>query len=269
MKKSISLAQILFFSSIAFSMSSCNLISSAGLSSKGLPAAEVPAELDSETITSEVIVDHSAWNSLLQKYVSKEGLVNYKGFAKDVQKLDAYLQLLAENKPTKDWSAQEQLAYYINSYNANTVKLILNNYPTKSIKDIDGAWTKDIVNIGDVKISLGGIENSILRKMNEPRIHFAINCASISCPKLLNEAFTASKINEQLDKVTKDFINSDKNEISKNSVKLSSIFDWYKKDFIADGNSVIDYINQYSQVKVAKATTISYKEYNWNLNEQK
>jgi len=269
MIRSIYLAQIFLVSSIAFSMSSCNLISSAGLSSKGLPTAEAPAELPSATTASEVNIDHSAWNSLLQKYVSKEGLVNYRGFAKDTQKLDDYLQLLSKNKPTKDWSVQEQLAYYINSYNANTVKLILNNYPTKSIKDIDGAWTKEIVNIGDVKISLGGIENSILRKMNEPRIHFAINCASISCPKLLNEAFTASKINEQLDKVTKDFINSDKNDIAKNSVKLSSIFDWYKKDFIADGKTILDYVNKYSDVKVASGTAISYKDYNWNLNEQK
>ena len=269
MRRSIYLAQIALVSSIAISMSSCNLISSAGLSSKGLPTAEAPAELPSETSASEIIVDHSAWNTLLQKYVSKEGLVNYKGLAKDQQKLNEYLQMLSKNKPTKDWSVQEQLAYYINSYNANTVKLILNNYPTKSIKDIDGAWTKDIVNIGDVKISLGGIENSILRKMNEPRIHFAINCASVSCPKLLNEAFTASKINEQLDKVTKDFINSDKNDISKNSVKLSSIFDWYKKDFTLDGKTVLDYINKYSEVKVASGTAISYKDYNWNLNEQK
>ena len=252
----------------ALFLSSCNLISSAGLSSKGLPTNEAPEELPSTTANSEVNVDHSEWNTLLEKHVSSEGLVDYKGFMKDRAQLNGYLSKLSAMKPTKDWSVQEQLAYYINIYNAYTVDLILNNYPTKSIKDIDGPWTKDIVPIGDVKISLGGIENSILRKMNEPRIHFAINCASISCPKLLNEAYTASKINEQLDRVTKEFVNSDKNEISKNSAKLSSIFDWYKKDFTEDGKTVLDYVNKYSDVKVDAGTSVTYKDYNWNLNEQ-
>ena len=160
------------------------------------------------------------------------------------------------------------LAYYINLYNAYTVDLILRNYPTKSIKDIDSPWTKEFVKVGDTEISLGGIENSVLRKMNEPRIHFAINCASISCPKLLNEAFTANKIEEQLERVTKEFVNSDKNEISKNSVKLSSIFDWYKKDFKENG-TVIDYVNQYSNTKINSGASVSYKEYDWNLNEAK
>lgn len=249
-------------------LSSCNLISSAGLSSKGLPASETSVELRSATANSAVNVDHSEWNTLLKKHVSSEGLVDYKGFMKDRAQLNAYLSKLSKLKPTKDWSTQEQLAYYINIYNAYTVDLILNNYPTKSIKDISGNWTKEFVTIRDVEISLGGIENSILRKMNEPRIHFAINCASISCPKLLNEAFTAAKINEQLDRVTKEFVNSDKNEISKNSAKLSSIFDWYKRDFTENGETLIDYVNKYSNIKVQTGTAITYKEYNWNLNEQ-
>jgi hypothetical protein len=120
---------------------------------------------------------------------------------------------LSENKPDKKWSVQEQLAYYINTYNAYTLNLILDNYPVKSIRDLDGPWTKAIVPVGDVMMSLAGIENSLLRKMNEPRIHFAINCASFSCPKLLNETFTAGKINEQLERVTLNFINSEKNEL--------------------------------------------------------
>ena len=161
------------------------------------------------------------------------------------------------------------LAYYINTYNAYTVELILNNYPVKSIKDISGAWTKGIVPIGNTKLSLGGIENGILRKMEEPRIHFAINCASYSCPKLLNEAFTAARINEQLDKVTIDFINGNKNELSANSPKLSSIFDWYQKDFTINGKQdVIGYINEYAISKINPSAQINYKEYNWKLNEQ-
>ncbi len=269
MKKQTYYILIFVFGALFIGVTSCNLISSAGFSSKGLPTKDASGELSSTTANSEVNVDHSEWNSLLKKHVSKEGLLDYKGFMKDRKQLNAYLSKLAKIKPTKDWSVQEQLAYYINIYNAYTVDLILNNYPTKSIKDINGNWTKDIVSIGDVKISLGGIENSILRKMNEPRMHFAINCASISCPKLLNEAYTAAKINEQLDRVTKEFINSDKNEISKNSAKLSSIFDWYKKDFTEDVVTVVDYVNKYSDVRIAKGTAVTYKDYNWNLNEQK
>jgi hypothetical protein len=139
----------------------------------------------------------------------------------------------------------------------------------KSIKDIDGPWTKGIVLVGDKKLSLGGIENGILRKMNEPRIHFAINCASISCPNLSNEAYVASKINEQLDRAAKDFINGDKNELSETNPKLSSIFDWYQKDYLIDGKQdVIGYINQFATVKLNANATLTYKDYDWNLNEQ-
>ena len=105
--------------------------------------------------------------------------------------------------------------------------------------------------------------------MNDARIHFAINCASISCPKLLNEAYTAGKINEQLDKVTREFINSDKNDISATNAKVSSIFDWYKKDFITtETPTIIDYINKYSTTKIKAGTPVTYKDYNWSLNKQ-
>lgn len=244
---------------------SCNLISSAGLNAKGLPTPDASEQTSSEK---DPVIDHSAWNNLLKKHVNASGMVDYKGFKNDRSKLDEYLKLLSSQEPSKDWGANELLAYYINLYNAYTVDLILRNYPVKSIKDIDSPWTSEFIKVGDTEISLGGIENSILRKMNEPRIHFAINCASISCPKLLNEAYTADKIEEQLEKVTMEFINSDKNEISKNSAKLSSIFDWYKKDFKENG-TLIEYINQYSNTKINSGANISYKEYNWNLNEAK
>jgi len=244
---------------------SCNLISSAGLNSKGLPTPDASAETSSD---SDQMLDHSTWNSLLKKHVSESGMVDYKGFKNDRAELNKYLKMLSSQEPTEDWGTNELLAYYINLYNAYTVDLILRNYPVKSIKDIDGPWTTEFVKVGDTEISLGGIENSILRKMNEPRIHFAINCASISCPKLLNEAYTANKVEEQLERVTKEFVNSDKNEISENSAKLSSIFDWYKKDFKENG-TVVDYINQYADTKINTGASISYKEYDWNLNESK
>ncbi len=253
----------------ALTLYSCNLISAAGISSAGQPTKEVNGDLTSSTANSAENVDHSAWDALLKKHVNAAGMVDYKGFQKDREKLDAYLNKLSSYEPDNDWSVQELLAYYINLYNAYTVELILDNYPVKSIKDIDGAWTKAIVPVGDRKLSLGGIENGVLRKMNEPRIHFAINCASMSCPKLLSEAYTAGKINEQLERATTQFINSDKNDISASSPKVSSVFDWYKKDFITDKTpTVVDYINLYSKTKINSGATLTYKNYDWNLNEQ-
>lgn len=254
----------------AFVFQSCNLLSAAGLSNQGQPTKSVKGELTSTTANSSVNLDHSKWDALLKEHVDSKGLVNYKGFVKNQEELSKYLTFLSSQNPTDQWSVQELLAYYINLYNAYTVQLIVTNYPTKTIKDIDGNWTKGFVPVGSKNLSLGGIENGILRKMDEPRIHFAINCASISCPNLLNEAFTASKINEQLDRATKQFINSDKNDIDAKNPKLSSIFDWYQKDFKVNGSQdVIGYINQYSSEKINKDAVITYKNYDWNLNEQK
>lgn len=260
--------KILLLLTVSFSLQNCALFSAAGLTSQGQPTKEVSGDLSTEMI-SEEIVDHSQWNLLLQKYVAQNGLVDYKGFASERNLLNSYLNKLSTTEPKESWSVQELLAYYINTYNAYTVALILDNYPVESIKDINGPWTRGIVPIGDKSLSLGGIENGILRKMNEPRIHFAINCASISCPKLLNEAYSAKKIDEQLERVTFEFINGEKNELNASNPMLSSIFDWYKKDFVVDGEvDVIGYINQYSNTKIDLDATVSYKNYNWNLNEQ-
>ena len=211
--------------------------------------------------------DHNQWNSLLQKHVSSKGIVDYKGFKKDKPALQSYLDLLAANVPDKTWSNNAVLAYWINTYNANTVKLIVDNYPVKSIKDIKNPWDTAFIKLGNKKYSLGGIENDILRKMNEPRIHFAINCASYSCPNLLNEAYSEKDIQNQLQAVAKSFINDKtKNTISANNIEISSIFDWYGADFKTKG-TVIDFLNKYSSVKIDAKAKISFKEYNWNLNE--
>ncbi|HET8803621.1 MAG TPA: DUF547 domain-containing protein, partial [Aequorivita sp.] len=135
MKTVFNLATIFF---LAFFSQSCNLLSAAGISSHGQPIKEVQSNLTSTTANSAVNVDHSQWDKLLKKYVSSDGLVDYKGFKKNQAKLDGYLKMLSEKEPTNNWSVQELLSYYINLYNAATVKLIVENYPLKSIKDIDG-----------------------------------------------------------------------------------------------------------------------------------
>jgi hypothetical protein len=222
--------------------------------------------------------NHEPWNQLLKAHVSSTGIVNYKGFIKDKSKLDTYLKTISTNAPDRrTWSKDEQLAYWINAYNAFTISLIVENYPVKSIKDLGPAlkiplikdvWHYKFFKIGGKESSLDEIEHSILRKeFEEPRIHFAINCASVSCPPLLNEAFMASKIESQLMKVAKNFINDkSRNKISVNAVEISPIFSWFKGDFTAKG-SIVDFLNKYSSVKISSNAKVSHLDYNWNLNE--
>jgi len=213
--------------------------------------------------------NHLMWEEVLIKYVDDSGNVNYKELTSDPGPLLGYLDHMSENPPAPTWTRADSLAYYINLYNAATVKLILNNYPLTSITDINKPWDKKWIKYGGELISLGEIEHKILRKMNEPRIHFAINCASFSCPKLLNEAYTEDKLHKQLDKVTKDFINDpSRNIISENKVELSKIFKWYKKDFENNG-SLIAYLNQYLKSSINPDAKIEYIKYNWSLNETK
>ena len=183
-------------------------------------------------ITNAQNIDHSKWNSLLQSFVSDNGNVDYFAFKNNEERLEDYLEYLSENQPKKSSAKNEKLAYWINAYNAFTVKLIIDNYPIKSIKDIGKPWDKKFITIDGKNLSLNHIEHEILRKMNEPRIHFAIVCASFSCPKLDNQAFTADKLEAQLTRVTKAFLaDKNRNEISEKSIKISKIFDWFSKDF--------------------------------------
>lgn len=221
---------------------------------------------------------HQLWNELLEAHVKPNGLVDYKGFIREKPKLERYLKLLSENAPDRSkWSKNEQLAYWINVYNAFTVKLIVDFYPTKSIRDlgprikiplIKDVWHYEFFKIAGVDMSLDEVEHSILRKeFEEPRIHFAINCASVSCPPLLNEAFVAANLENQLTRVATTFINDpSRNKISSQSAQLSSIFSWFKGDFTKKG-TLIEFLNRYSKVKISPNARITFLDYNWNLNE--
>jgi hypothetical protein len=211
--------------------------------------------------------DHAIFNDLLKKHVSSDGNVNYNGFKSDFKTLQSYIDLLKTYQPIDRWTKEDKFAYWINAYNALTIDLILRNYPTKSIKDIKDPWDQRLWELGEKSYNLNDIEHEILRKMNEPRIHFAIVCASVSCPKLQNEAFTALNLEEQLTNATKEFLkDTSKNELSENNIKLSKIFKWFKKDFEQNG-SLIDFFNQYSEVSVSNGAKKSYKDYNWDLND--
>ncbi len=222
-------------------------------------------------------VSHEPWNDLLKKYVSADGEVDYKGIQSEQNKLEGYLKTVSENPPTEKWSENQKLAYWINAYNGFAVKLIVDNYPLKSIQDlhptikipgISTVWKKDFFKIGGEDFSLHQIEHKILRKdFEEPRIHFAINCASVSCPKLRNEAYTAEKVQDQMEDQAKDFVNDEsKNKISASKIEISKIFNWFEGDFENDGD-IIDFLNKYSEVNISKDAEVDYMDYNWNLNE--
>ena len=247
---------------------SCILIACKG--DKGLPSDEKQGELDTNLTTN--IVDHSNWDALLKKYVDQEGYVDYPAFQADSVKVNEYMDYLASNVPQESWPIEEQLAYYINIYNAGTVQLIIRNDMPGSIRDITedgGPWNKKFVKIGEKTLSLGTIEKGILQPMKEPRIHFAINCASESCPKLLRDAYTAKNVDQLMDRATTEFLNGPKNNISKDKPKVSSIFEFYPADFKLNGLTIREYINQYSDVKINEDATIEYIPYDWSLNNQK
>lgn len=236
-----------------------------------LLAFSLAIQLSGKAGVPEANFDHSSWTALLSKYVSPAGAVNYDGFKKSEAQLNAYLKKLEQNSPQANWSKSETMAYWINAYNAYTIKLILNNYPLKSIMDINGgkAWDLAFINIDGKKLSLNNIEHDILRaKYKDPRIHFAVNCASISCPKLKNSAFTGADLDRQLKEMSIGFINNPlKNKLSASSVQVSKLFEWYKDDF-TQGGTVIDFLNQYAKVKIQPNARISYMNYNWNLNNK-
>jgi hypothetical protein len=212
--------------------------------------------------------DYKSYNQFLGKYVSEKGNVNYDKIKANKAELDAIIKQFEKLQPTDKWSRTEKLAYYINTYNLYTLKVVIDNYPTKSIKNIDNAWDKKFIIAGKDKISLGDVEHKILRKMSEPRIHFAINCASFSCPNLLNEAYLPETLNKQLEAVTTSFINDKtKNIITQKEIKISEIFSWFGGDFKTKNSALIDFLNSYSSVKIDKTAKIKYLDYNWNLNK--
>jgi len=223
--------------------------------------------------------DHAPWTKLLQQYVNAEGWVDYEGLTGAKVALDDYINILSTNPPSTSWSKEERLAYWLNAYNAFTIKLIVDNYPVESIKDlnpliavpfVNTVWQKKWFKIGDEDFSLDNIEHDVLRKeFEEPRIHFAINCASFSCPVLRREAFVADKIYGQLEEQAKLFINDPiRNTIDPQKPFVSKVFSWFKGDF-TKSQSLVEFINQYSTIQLDPEVSVRFMDYNWSLNDQK
>lgn len=247
---------------------------------------------------------HSIYDSLLKKYV-KNGRVDYKGFKASSEEFNAFLRNLgsvSESDYSK-WSREEKLSFWINAYNAFTIKAIIDNYPIKgsvlsfyprnSIRQINGVWDKLQFQAVGKTVTLEEIEHEILRKQfNEPRIHFAIACASLGCPDLRSETYKADIINEQLEIAAIIFINNPQKGAEINSatkaVKISKIFKWFGEDFIegsentelfndrnAKDRAVLNFVRNHVESQEERAFLerdrfkISYLKYDWSLNELK
>lgn len=194
-----------------------------------------------------------------------------------MKKLDTYLEVLGKAN-IKNFSLEGLLAFWINAYNSFTVKLILNHYPLKSIRDIKDPWKQKIWLAAGERFSLNDIEHNILRKdLNEPRIHFAIVCASRGCPKLNNKSYKADSIHQELDKITRSFFSASQNFLIKKSgnvttLYLSRIFKWFGNDFGSNEQQRIDFILPYlsesDAVKInnAQKIKVKYLNYDWSLN---
>lgn len=256
------------------------------------------ASILTSSVSAYADFNHSSWDRLLDQHVTmtnggKASKVNYNGMKADQAALAQYLN--ATSKVSKaafnQWSKDEQLAFLINVYNACTVELVLTRYPNiKSIKDIGSLlrspWKQDVALLFGKKRSLDDIEHSLIRGSdrynNDPRIHFAVNCASIGCPALQDYAFTGSKLEGQLEQVTVKFLaDRSRNRLRGDKLEVSPIFKWYKKDFEQGWrgtHSVGKFLARYSKPlglspsqahKVKQGNLkISYTAYDWNLNKQ-
>ena len=224
---------------------------------------------------SQIIVDHSIYSILLEKYV-KQGQVDYRGFKSEEAKLDQYLKVL-EKTDSDNLSRNEQFAFYVNAYNAWTVKLILSGYPgIKSIKNLGSIlkspWKKKICRIDGDVLTLDDIEHNILRpRFKDPRVHFAINCAALSCPPLISEPYRGDTLDRQLDHSVRSFINNpQRNYLEDNTLYISKIFKWFSEDFHDD---VVGFFLKYAQGDLKKQLEakrskikIKYLNYDWSLN---
>ena len=230
-------------------------------------------------------IDHSAYADFLARNVTtgSDG-VNLIPYGRvtpaDRSILDRYIEDLSA-LPISRYARAEQMAYWINLYNALTLQVVLEHYPVRSIRDIDispglfssGPWGKKLLMIEGETVSLDDIEHQILRPIwKDPRIHYAVNCASIGCPNLQPEPFAAETLDRQLDDAAKDFVNHPRGvEISEGRIRTSSIYAWFEEDFGGNDRGVIAHLKAFARpalaMKLERLDAIDDHDYDWRLND--
>lgn len=258
----------------------------------GTPTTCAPAEQGTAPTAAERIAafDHQPWNAVLAEHVHGDAF-DYGALKKDTAKLDLYLKSLEAVKADEfaTWPRNERYAFWIDAYNAYTVKRVVDGYPVASIKDLGdekiSVWDREFVPLGALapdlkktKLTLNDIENKILRPVfQDARVHAAINCASEGCPPIRASAFVGEELDLQLDAAVKTWLADPKRnrfDAAKNRVEVSQVFEWFRDDFVRDAKSVQAWIATYAPadqawVRDAKKLQIQYVEYSWKLNEKR
>ncbi len=248
------------------------------------PEAELWPRWHAHDPDSAAAVDHDIWDEVLRNFVVEgaDGInrVRYRSIDADArQKIDGYITGL-EHVVVSGLDRAEQMAFWINLYNAATVRLILDHYPIDTIRDIDispglfadGPWQAKLVAVEDVALSLDDIEHRILRPIwRDPRIHYAVNCASIGCPNLRAEAYRAARLEEQLDDAARTYINHPRGvRLSHSGLVVSSLYSWYESDFGGNEAGVLAHLRGYAAPALAETLLdvrdIAGYEYDWALN---
>lgn len=251
------------------------------------PSADLWKRWQEHDPSSSAQVDHSAWTRLLQNHLSPAASgvarVDYKAFAGasgDRAALKSYLSSLAKTQ-VSTLNRAEQMAYWINLYNALTIEVVLDHYPVASIRDIDispglfgsGPWGKQLIAVEGEALTLNDIEHRILRPIwKDPRLHYAVNCASIGCPNLQAKAWTGATLEQMLDQAARQYINDPRGVTVQNGkVTVSRIFDWFIEDFGGSEKSVLSHLKLYAEpglkAQLDQAGGLEDTAYDWSLNQ--
>jgi hypothetical protein len=249
------------------------------------PSADLWPRWQAHDPTSTATIDHGRWQRLLETHIRADGdglnRFDYRGpGAAERESLEAYIAELA-GLPIDGYDRAEQAAFWINLYNALTVRVILEHYPVESIRDIDispglfadGPWDKKLVSVAGEALTLNDIEHRILRPIwNDPRIHYAVNCASIGCPNLQRMAFTGSNLQDLLETAARDYVNSPRGaRLENNGLHVSSIYVWFQEDFGGDDSGVIAHLARYAEPGLAARLegigALADHDYDWSLND--
>ncbi len=210
-------------------------------------------------------IDYKLYDEFLKKHVSVDGIVDYEKVLKNIDQINLIASNFSKISPNKSWTNSEIKTFWINVYNVNVIKLFAENYPLKSINYIRDPFQMKFISFDGEKISLEHIQNEILKPLGDPRVLFLLYSTAISSPKLKNTAYSAVNIENELNLATNAFINDPtKNKISAKNCSISKIFEWNITDFMGS-NTLVSFINSYSNIRISEDTKISFMEYNWNL----
>ena len=241
-----------------------------------------PLEAPSTPRTASVVLTpaqaYDVWDSVLQHRVDARGRVNFAALAHDRAALDRFVSWIYRfspaNRPRWFASRQAVLAYHINAYNALAMYSVLAYGDPETLGPIDRlrffVWRK--IRVGGRTLSLYAYENKVIRPLGDPRVHFALNCMAVSCPRLPRHAFRPARLDAELNRAARDFFNSRRSVVvdrADESVRLSAILKWYRQDFLAEAPSLIAYANRYRDTPIPPSYRIMFMGYDWTINRQR